>query len=90
MGKSVLPEPGPWIDAVDRIGLGGVVILILALGVGISIPFRGPAYIDAINRVLQTFLKHSREKKRVPQKVKDKQQNLKAALSARKRNGGPK
>ncbi len=86
MGKSVLPDPGPWVASVEHIGLGGTVILILALCIGISIIFRGPAYIKACNEVLQTCLKYSKEKKRIPNKIKGKKANLDSALSARKRN----
>lgn len=87
MGNSVLPEPGPWVSAVKDIGLGGTVILILALGLGASFIFRGPAYVKAFNEVLKTCLKYSKEKKRVPRKVEGKKSNLDAALSARRRNG---
>jgi hypothetical protein len=88
MGKGALPDAGPWIDSVERIGLGGTLIVILVLGFAISLIFRGPGYLLAINELLKTVLKYRSEKKRVPEKVKSKQDNLKAALSARKRNGG--
>jgi hypothetical protein len=87
MGKDVLPDPGPWIGAVERIGIGNTVVLILALGLGISFVFRGPTYIRALNEVLTTYLKYKKEKQRVPAKIKAKQANLNAALDARKRNG---
>ncbi|MDF3813966.1 MULTISPECIES: hypothetical protein [Rhodopseudomonas] len=87
MGKEVLPDPGQWVSAVERIGIGNTVLLILALGLGVSFVFRGPAYIRAFNEVLATILKYQKEKKRIPNKVENKQQNLNAALDARKRNG---
>lgn len=87
MGKGALPDPGPWVDAAERIGLGGTVILILALGLSVSFIFRGPAYLNAINEITKTILKYRKERKRIPEKIKNKQRNLNAALSARKRNG---
>jgi len=87
MGKDALPDPGPWIEAVERIGIANTVVLILALGIAISIPLRGPAYLKGLNEVIKTVLKYRTEKARVSAKVKEKQANLNAALDARKRNG---
>jgi hypothetical protein len=87
MGKDALPDPGPWIGAVERIGIGNTVILIFALGLSVSVVFRGPAYVKGLNEVLKTVLKYRTEKKRISAKIGDKQVNLTAALDARKRNG---
>lgn len=87
MGKGVLPEAGPWIDAVERIGLGGTVVIILALGLAVSVIFKGPAYLAAVNEITKTILKYRIDRAKIPAKIKGKQENLRAALSARKRNG---
>jgi hypothetical protein len=86
MGKDALPDPSQWITSVERIGIANTVVLILALGVAVSIVFRGPAYLHALNEIYKTFGKHRKEKHRVPSKIRAKQANLNAALSARKRN----
>ena len=88
MGKSLVTvEPGGWIESVERIGLGGSILLILALSVGMAFIIRGPALIGALNRILNTILKHQRDKKRIAARIEDKKANLKTALDARKRNG---
>jgi|GEM_PF-2372182 len=87
MGKDALPDPGPWVGAVERIGIANTVVLILALGLAISVVFHGPAYLKALHQFYSTFLKYRKDKKRVPGKIKGKQANLNAALAARKRNG---
>jgi len=80
-------EPGPWVDAVERIGLGGTVVLILALFAGTAFLLRGPALLNSVNGIINTILKHRRENKRINEKIASKQANLKTALEARKRNG---
>jgi hypothetical protein len=87
MGKDALPDPGPWIGAVERIGIANTVALILALGIAVSMVFRGPAYVHALNEIYKTYLRYKKEKQRLPAKIKGKQANLNAALAARKRNG---
>jgi len=89
MGKGTLNvEPGGWVDSVERIGLGGTVVLILALCAGTAFIVRGPALLNSLNNIINTILKHQREKKRIAEKIKGKQKNLNSALSARRRNGG--
>jgi preprotein translocase subunit SecY len=77
-----LVDPSGWGDLVEKIGLGGAVILIFALGVAFNLH----KIINALNGFLKTMLKHQREKKRIPIKIKEKQKNLKNAISAAKRN----
>ncbi|MEY9135999.1 hypothetical protein ACVIWV_007425 [Bradyrhizobium diazoefficiens] len=81
MGKDALPDPGPWIGAVERIGIGNTVVLVLALGFASSLPFQGAAYLRAINELVKTVSKYRKEKTRVPDKIKGKQANLGAALA---------
>ncbi|MBR1142292.1 hypothetical protein [Bradyrhizobium sp. AUGA SZCCT0431] len=87
MGKDALPDPGQWITSVERIGIANTVVLILALGLAVSIVFRGPAYLHALNEIYKTFGKHRKDRQRIPTKVRDKQANLNEAIKARKRNG---
>ena len=87
MGKDALPDPGPWITAVERIGITNTVILVLALGLAVSIVFQGPTYLKALHEFYKTRLKYLKDKERVPEKIKGKQANLNAAIAARKRNG---
>lgn len=85
--KLVSIDPGGWVDAVERIGLGGTVILILTLFVGTAFIVRGPALLNSLNGILSTILKHQRENKRIQSKIVGKQENLKSALGARNRKG---
>lgn len=87
MGKDVLPDPGPWVAAVERIGILNTILVVLALGFAVSFVFRGPAYVRALTEMLSVILKYRKEKKRIPTKSKNKQINLTTALEARKRNG---
>jgi hypothetical protein len=80
-------EPGGWIDAAERIGLGGALLLILALGLATAFVTRGPGLINALNGVLDTILKHQRKKKWIDAKIAEKQQNLKRAIETAQRKG---
>jgi hypothetical protein len=86
MGKSLLPiEPSEWSNVIERIGILNTLLLIFALGFGLSFVFRGPAYLHGINAIINTVLKHRREMKRIPTKAKQKQENLRVAIETRKR-----
>ena len=77
-------QPGDWPSVVQQIGLGGALLLIAALSLGTAIAFRLPGILRECNTILTTILKHRREGRRIEDKVKSKQQNLKEKIEKTK------
>jgi uncharacterized membrane protein len=86
MGKSL--DPKPWLDAVERIGLGSVILIIFALGIAIGFATRGPEWIRAISQMVEMVLAYRNARHRIPKKVKERKELLKIALEGRKREDG--
>lgn len=82
MSKGIV-DPDAWASLVGKVGLGGAVLLIFALGIAFNLH----KIIRAIDGLFKTILKHKREKNKVPAKVRQKQTNLKSTIDAAKRNG---
>lgn len=70
-------------NLVDRVGLGGAILLVFAIGIAFNLH----KIIRAFDGLVKTILKHKREKVKVLAKVQQKQANLRNAISAAKRNG---
>lgn len=83
MNKPVSIDPGSWPDVVERIGLGGALLLILALAFGTAFIFQGPAIIQAFNRTVEIILIHKRKSKRVAEKVGQKQTSTGRTIKAK-------
>jgi hypothetical protein len=81
-----LPDPNPWVAAVEKIGLGGALVLVIALSLGTAFIFRGPALIRAFNEIAKTISKHKLEKLKIEERVQGRQKNLKSAAEKRRGN----
>lgn len=73
-------DPGSWPEVAQKIGLGGAVVLILALGLGIGLATRGPEFVKAFNVFLDTILTHMRESKRINAQIRKDKEQLKIDL----------
>ncbi|PZA13182.1 hypothetical protein DNX69_02020 [Rhodopseudomonas palustris] len=65
---------------VERIGLGGALLLVLTLSFGVAFIIRGPALVQAFNKTLEIVLKHRRLMLDVQRKVEGKQSNIQSAI----------
>jgi hypothetical protein len=65
IAQSVDFHPTEWTEVVRNIGLGGAVVLIIALSLGTAFVLRGPGILNAFARILDTILKHRRETLRI-------------------------
>ena len=77
-----------WALVAQQIGLGGAVLLILTLSLVTGFILRGPALLEKLNKTLEIVLKHRRETKRINEKLRNQQSELRLALENRKRNNG--
>jgi len=77
-----------WALVAQQIGLGGAVLLIITLSIGTAFIVRGPGLLDRINKMLEIVLKHRRETRRINEKLRIQQAELRLALENRKRNNG--
>ena len=82
------------MDAAERFGVVNAILLMLGLGVAVCIAVRGPELIKALNGTLTVILTYRKEKKRIDQKVKDRQAALQKdthlALERKKRKSTAK
>lgn len=76
-------DAGQWADVAQRIGLGGAVVLVLAIGLAIGFATRGPEFLKALNGVLETILSHRRESKRITEELRRDRERLAAEFEAR-------
>jgi hypothetical protein len=88
MGAGVLSlDPGTWPEVVVKIGLGGTIALMLALGLAIGLATRGPEWIRAIGNVIDTIATAYRENKRINFEIGRNKQKLEKQIKDMKVNG---
>lgn len=63
-------DAGVWPEVAQKLGLGGAVVLILAIGVAVGLATRGPEWIKALGAGLDTILTHRRESRRIKEMLK--------------------
>lgn len=74
-------DPSTWPEAVIKIGLGGTIALILALGFAIGIAMRGPEWLKALGYIIETIATAHRENKRVNFEIGRNKQKLEKQIT---------